>query len=193
MNEELHIEYELKFTPKKSTQIKLLASLKSDTIDNVINTITNALGLSDSYILEPLDAEALTDVYHDTDQLTLYKEGNCLRVRHSGKETKITVKINRGNISGEFKRDEYSIVCDQSTLQRHINENFVDFTRTKLAHLSGAKINPRIIVKNSRRLFIMKPLKGSGNNDGFQAKLSFDMFTYINAKTGRSSIEMYEL
>jgi len=193
MLENKFFEYELKLIPKEITQIKLLASLKNDTIEDLITTITSALGISDTYELKSLDAEALTDVYHDTDQLTLYNEGNCLRVRHSGKETKITAKVNRGILDGEFKRDEYSTTCNQTELQRHINENFVDFTRTKFPHLSGKSINPIIIVKNSRRLFYMQPKFASKDSDSFKAMLSFDMFTFINAKTGKSSCEMYEL
>ena len=39
----------------------------------------------------------------------------------------------------------------------------------------------------------MKPKNETDLGSGFRAKLSFDVFTLVNAKTGRSSNEMYEL
>ena len=187
------IEHEIKFKPRRTTQIKLLSSLKEDSIDGVIETISSALGITGAYSLQPTDAEAITDVYHDTDDLCIFKENGCLRVRHSGKDIQITVKLNRGHVNGEFTRDEISMNCDQTTLQQHIRENFVEITRKALPHLSGQKLRPKIVVKNSRRLFSMQSQQGILNEESFKAKLSFDMFTYVNPVSHQSSDEMYEL
>lgn len=188
-----NVEHELKFVPSQVTQIKLLASLQYDFMGDLIATISGALGISDLYALFPLGMEGIYDIYFDTESLDLFHEQNSLRVRHSGREIEITIKKNRGVIGGEFKRDEYSITCDQETLQDHIRDNFVEITREHLPHLSGKALEPVIIVKNSRRLFVMQLKDKTDGDIGFRAQMSFDIFTLLNARTGRSTNEMYEL
>jgi inorganic triphosphatase YgiF len=186
-------EQEIKFYPKHDIQVKLASSIQQDPIDGLINTIMNALNLSNIYTLEPLNSESLTDTYYDTADLTLYNERNCLRVRTSGKKISITVKLNKGVIDGHFNRDEFTLEADQSTLQRELNENFADIVRSHLKYISGRRLNNVIEIRNDRKIFEMRPKDGLSMPDEFRAKLSLDSFVLINPRSRHTSPALYEL
>ena len=195
MSETPSPEQEFILVPKKkNVQVKLQieSSFKKDKIEKVMDTISTALGITDTYDLIPLEAEGLIDIYHDTDDLILYKERNSLRIRHIGKESKVTIKLGRVQKGGKFIRDGVSITCTQAELQSEINGNFVSLIKKYLPHVANKVLQPTIVVKNSRRYFEMRLKDQKQDEPVFRARLSLDVYNLVNARNGKSSDELFE-
>lgn len=195
MNACTPIEHELKFVPTSSTQIKLRGSLRNASFHEVIDTFSGVIGLAGDYVFEPSAAEAIVDIYFDTNDLDLFKDHASFRLRQSGREIEVTIKRQRSQELGEFKRDEIKFALTAKELLDHERDGYHDLVKIHFPRLTGKQFRTTLIVKNSRRTFLMHPTNGGSapNPEEFRASVSFDVFNYSNPKTGHSTREFYEL
>ena len=147
--------------------------------------------------MEPVSAEAIIDVYLDSEDLELFRDRCSFRVRHCGNQPEITIKRRSSQDEGEFKRDEIKIPCSPRELFDLERDGFEKLLKQHFPGRDLRSFRSRLVVKNSRRSFNMRTKQDGKTppnpSSDFRAKVSFDIFTYVNPKDGRSTGELYEL
>lgn len=179
------IEHEIKVTPSASVQIKLLSSLQSQKLDDVVRTLKGVLGFGD-FAVTTENVRNVTDDYYDTDDLSLYSTHSLLRVRRQGSSPTIVVKTLIGQSPGELKRTEFEQATSEDELQSLIESSFASIVAAQLPDLKGKKLTYKVKVSNERRNYLM--VRGEEIH-----RLSFDSFFFVNPKTGRTSDQQYEI
>ncbi len=128
----------------------------------------------------------VTDDDDDTDYLSLYSSHSLLRVRRQGGSPTIIVKKLMRQSPGELERSEFEQATTEDGLQSLIESNFAAIVATELPDIKGKKLGYKVRVTNERRNFLMARSEE-------MHRLSFDSFSFLNPKTGRTGDQQYEI
>lgn len=179
------IEHELKLTPATNVQVKLLASLRTQTADQIIQTLKGTLGVGD-FVVTIENIKSIIDDYYDTDDLTLYQIHSVFRVRREGDRATVVIKELAGQTPGELKRTEYELPLSEPELQSNLAQDFASIVASQLPDLRDKKLKYKLKISNERHNYLME-------RQGERYRLSLDIFTFTNPKTGRGSDAQYEV
>ncbi len=179
------IEHEIKVTPNTNVQIKLLSSIRSQNIDNVIKTLKATLGIGDFSVL-PEDVKSIIDDYYDTEDLALYYTHSVFRIRREGVQPTLVIKQLVRQAQGELERTEYETSLSEIELQNQSSQSFPEVVASQLPDIRDKKLAYLLKVTNERRNYLME-------RKGERYRLSLDMFVYANPKTGRTSDQQFEV
>lgn len=185
MQNEMPIEHEIKLTPSASVQVKLLSSLRTQSLDDVVKTLKNALGIGD-FVIAAENVKNTTDDYYDTDDLALFHTHSLLRVRREGGLPVVVVKTLVGQSQGELRRTEFEKPVTEIDLQAMIATGFANVVAQQLPDFREQKLNYRLKVSKERRNYVME--RGAE-----KYRLSLDTFWFTNPISGRTSDQEFEI
>lgn len=148
------VENKLKIQLGEKTQIKLFASLQSQNIDQLSETIQGIFGLG-AYNVTPETQKNITDDYYDTESLELYKDHALLRIRRDQGEPSIIAKSILSQSRGQFKRKEFEQKISEKTLQNEVATNFSAITKEAFPDLIGKRFLHMLKITNERRNFLL--------------------------------------
>jgi inorganic triphosphatase YgiF len=180
----LESESELKVIPLRELQIKLLASLRGDSSEYVVQILTKAFQLGDYHIAH-IKRAPIIDEYLDTDDFVLFRTKRTLRVRRKDAKLTVTTKELKGFSVGEFHRDETNWDIDDATYEEQLVKGFDRF-RPALRDIGERPMNVKLKVTNERDSYLMK-----GSKDEYE--LVVDIFSYANPLTGQYSVQQFEV
>lgn len=178
-------EHELKLTPSTSLQVKLLASLRTQSVDDVIHILKGVLGVGDFKVTIE-NVKSLIDEYFDTSDLALYDTHSVFRVRRDAGTPCLVIKKLIGQEQGEIKRTEHETDLSEETYQQLRAEGFAPIVAKEIPDLRDKRLVYNLKISNERRNFILE------RNDE-KYRLSLDIFVYSNPKTGRTSNQQFEV
>lgn len=178
-------EHELKLIPSTSLQVKLLASLRSQSVEGVIQTLKGVLGVGD-FMVTVENIKSLIDEYYDTPELALYDTHSAFRIRRDVGTPILVIKRLIGQDQGEMKRTEHETALTEETYQKLLTEGFASVIARELPDLRTKKLEYKLKVSNERRNYLLA-------RNGEKYRLSLDIFVYINPKTGRTSDQQFEV
>jgi inorganic triphosphatase YgiF len=185
MEPNLPIEHELKITPSSSIQVKLLSSLQTQNLDELIKTLKGVLGVGD-FVLTAENVKNTTDDYYDTSSLSLFHCHSLLRVRREGGLPTVVVKTLIGQAQGELKRTEFEHTTSEEELQSLVATGFSAIVNAQLPDFKSHPLRHNLEVSKTRRNYIMA--RGAE-----RYRLSLDAFSFANPKTGRASEKLFEI
>lgn len=185
MNSPIPIEHEIKITPTASVQVKLLSSLRTQNIDEVIKTLKGALGIG-AFTVSAENIKNTTDDYYDTQDLALYSTHSLLRVRREGGLPIVTVKTLLGQSQGELKRTESETSITEDDLQSLVAAGFASILVEQLPDLRSKKVHYVLRVVKERRNYLME-------RSGERYRLSLDLFFFTDPKSGRTTDQEFEV
>jgi inorganic triphosphatase YgiF len=178
-------EHELKFIPTLRLQVKLFAPLHRLDVAGVRATMQNVFDIANFNVAFE-NVKLILDEYYDSDGLALFKGHSLFRVRRDGGPPTIVVKMPEGGVLGDLKRREYELETTEEAYQKHIADNFSSLGLESLFGPANQKLALRLKVINERRNLLLQR-----HNENY--RLSFDTFTYTNARNGRASQTQFEI
>lgn len=178
-------EHELKVSPPVSQQVKLLGALRSETIDDVIQTLKALLGIGD-FLVTVENVKSLIDEYYDTPDLALYATHAVCRIRREGVVPRLVVKKLIGQDQGELRRTEEETELTESEVQDLVSTGFASTVKITLSDLREKRLALKLKLNNERRNYMM-------NRGEERYRLSLDSFVFTNPATGRTSDQQFEI
>lgn len=178
-------EHEIKVAPTVTQQVKLLAALRSDRVEDLIHTIKGVLGIGDFHVAME-NVKTVMDDYFDTDDLALYYTHSVFRIRREGGSPRLVIKKLVGQDQGELRRTEDETELSEAQLQSLLAERFASVVRAKLTDLRDKLLSIKLRVTNERRNYIME--RGQE-----RFRLSIDIFVFTNPLNGRTSNQQFEV
>lgn len=178
-------EHEIKVVPPPGQQVKLLASLRSKSIDELRETLQGFIGAS-QFSISLEGTKTINDEYYDTTDLQIFEIHALLRVRHVGDTTKLIVKTLTSQSTGELRRAEHEFSISAQELKDLESTNFKKYVDAYFPELSGKAFSKLISVRNDRLNYLL-------DRDKESYRLSLDQFVLVNSANGRASNQLYEI
>lgn len=174
-----HQENELKLSGSLSNQLKYVG----DTVENALSKLCTSLDLLGIQHSAPKKIYQ-EDIYYDTRQRQLEKNGCSLRIRVIEGEKFLTAKKPSQMIAGPLQRTEYEqpIPVKEQPLdhmKKCFSQYFPDYTENPLDEI--------LQVRNMRHEIQLS------THCGNHYTLCFDKYTYYCRETGASSDSFYEI
>ena len=179
------IEHELKVIPTTSVQSKLLASLRGQSLDNVIQTLKEVLGVVD-FNVNLIQAKSLFDEYFDTDDLALYSTRSVFCTHRDVGPPCLVIKRLVEQDRGELIRAAQESDLTEETYQHLLTEGFLSVVTKEFPDLRNKKLDYKLTISIERRDFLLER-----QDERYQ--LSLDIFFYSDPKTGRTSNRQFEV
>ena len=142
-------EHEIKVVPAPGQQVKLLASLRSKSTDELRDTLQGFIGAG-KFNISLEGTKTINDEYYDTKDLQLFEIHALLRVRYIGDTTKLIVKTLTSQSAGELRRAEHEFCISAQELKELETTNFKKYVDIYFPELSGRAFSKLVSVRNDR-------------------------------------------